>query len=347
MTNKDGLKCPSKTVNTVHRQWMILKYLSRTAERKTTEELRYYLTSEGVNQTQRTIQRDLALLADIFPLQCDRDGHQVRWYWQRDSRTELMTGLSFSDCISLLLVQSSLTSLLPKLLFKGLESQFTLAASTLSKSKTLANWSQKFASIEPDLSCSPPAIDEKVLERVQNAVLREQQLEVSYQPIHQSGPKSYQLAPLALVLRGQVLYLLATVGKHTDVRRFAMHRMLAAELYGGANPKRDFNLQTYLDTGGMQFTSEGSAGLITFKAKVKLQQADHLEEQPLSDDMQLSKIDDEWCLLTATVIDSWQLRWWIMSHAANVEVLEPESLRVSIIKQLDSALALYSKKDEE
>uniref|UniRef100_UPI003568FBF3 helix-turn-helix transcriptional regulator n=1 Tax=Shewanella putrefaciens TaxID=24 RepID=UPI003568FBF3 len=240
MTNKDGSKRPSKTVSTVHRQWMILKYLSRTAERKTTEELRYYLTSEGVIQTQRTIQRDLVFLADIFPLQCDRDGHQVHWYWQRDSRTELMAGLSFSDSISLLLVQSSLTSLLPKLLFKGLESQFTLAASTLSKSKTLANWSQKFASIEPDLSCSPPAIDEQVLERVQNAVLREQQLEVSYQPIHQTEPKSYQLAPLALVLRGQVLYLLATVAQHTDVRRFAMHRMQAAELYGEANPKRNF-----------------------------------------------------------------------------------------------------------
>jgi predicted DNA-binding transcriptional regulator YafY len=117
--------------------------------------------------------------------------------------------------------------------------------------------------------------------------------------------------------------------------------MLAAELYGEANPKRDFNLQAYLDTGGMQFTSGGSAGLITFKARVKVQQADHLEEQPLSDDMQLSKIDDEWCLLTATVIDSWQLRWWIMSHATNVEVMEPLGLRQKIEQDLTAALKNY------
>lgn len=341
MTYKEGLKRSNKMVSTVHRQWMILKYLSRSAEHKTTEEILDYLTAEGVNQTLRTVQRDLAFLADIFPLQCDRDGHEVRWYWLRDSRTELMAGLSFSDSISLLLVKSSLTSLLPKLLFKGLESQFSLAASTLSKSKALANWSQKFASVGPELSSSPPTIDEQVLERVQNAVLREQQLEVSYQAIHQSEPKTYQLVPLALLLRGQVLYLLATVGEHTDVRRFAMHRMLAAELYGEANLKRDFKLQGYLDAGGMQFTSESSAGLITFKARVKVQQANHLEEQPLSGDMQLSKINDEWCLLTATVIDSWQLRWWIMSHAANIEVLEPAALRQEIKHQLSEAMSHY------
>ncbi|WP_157705952.1 WYL domain-containing protein [Shewanella bicestrii] len=58
--------------------------------------------------------------------------------------------------------------------------------------------------------------------------------------------------------------------------------------------------------------------------------------------MQLSKIDDEWCLLTATVIDSWQLRWWIMSHAVSVEVLEPTALRENMKKQFSVALGYYT-----
>ena len=66
MTYKEGLKRSNKMVSTVHRQWMILKYLSRSAEHKTTEEILDYLTAEGVNQTLRTVQRDLAFLADIF-----------------------------------------------------------------------------------------------------------------------------------------------------------------------------------------------------------------------------------------------------------------------------------------
>uniref|UniRef100_UPI003A97176F helix-turn-helix transcriptional regulator n=1 Tax=Shewanella sp. TaxID=50422 RepID=UPI003A97176F len=264
------------------------------------------------------------------------------WYVGFINRLHLIDGLSFSDSVSLLLVQRSLTSLLPKSLFKGLASQFALAASTLSNSKELGNWSQKFASVGPELSSKPPAINENVLERVQNAVLREQQLDVQYQAIHQSEPKAYRLAPLALVLRGQVLYLLATVGEHTDVRRFAMHRMHDAKLYGAKNPEREFDLQAYLNAGGMEFKSDDASEPILFKARVRAQQANHLAEQPLSTDMQLSKVDDEWSLVTATVSDSWQLRWWIMSHAVNIEVLEPKSLRDGIKRQLSEALAHYS-----
>lgn len=342
MTNKESSKRHTKAVSVVHRQWMILKYLSNSSEGKTIGDLFEYLADEGVNQSERTIQRDLAFLSGIFPLLYYRDGYDVLWYWERHRRTELIDGLSFSDSVSLLLVQHSLTSLLPKSLFKGLASQFSLAANTLANSKDLGNWSQKFASVGPELSSEPPAINENVLERVQNAVLREQQLDVLYQAIHQSEPKAYQLAPLALVLRGQVLYLLATVGEHTDVRRFAMHRMHDAKLYGAKNPERDFDLQMYLNAGGMEFRSDDVSEPILFKARVRAQQAHHLVEQPLSKDMQLSDVDDEWSLLTATVNDSWQLRWWIMSHAVNIEVIEPESLRTSISKQLENALALYS-----
>lgn len=71
MTYKEGLKRSNKMVSKVRSQWMILKYLSRSAEYKTTEELLDNLTAEGVNQTQCIVQRDLAFLADIFPLQCD------------------------------------------------------------------------------------------------------------------------------------------------------------------------------------------------------------------------------------------------------------------------------------
>ncbi|WP_417763632.1 hypothetical protein [Shewanella sp.] len=90
MTNKESSKRHTKAVNVVHRQWMILKYLSNSSERKTIVELLEYLAAEGVTQSERTIQRDLAFLSGIFPLLNDRDGHDVRWYWERQRRTDLI-----------------------------------------------------------------------------------------------------------------------------------------------------------------------------------------------------------------------------------------------------------------
>jgi hypothetical protein len=47
--------------------------------------------------------------------------------------------------------------------------------------------------------------------------------------------------------------------------------------------------------------------------------------------------------LTATVADSWQLRWWILSQGAGLTVLEPENLRMDIYKNLKETLNNYKK----
>lgn len=45
--------------------------------------------------------------------------------------------------------------------------------------------------------------------------------------------------------------------------------------------------------------------------------------------------------LTATVGNSWELRWWILSHAESVIVHEPVSLRSEIKGRLIEAAAAY------
>lgn len=69
--------------------------------------------------------------------------------------------------------------------------------------------------------------------------------------------------------------------------------------------------------------------------------ADHLSEAPLSDDMQLTVLDDEHFHLQATVHDSWQLSWWLLSYSDQIEVLAPETLRQSTKAKLQAALAQY------
>ncbi|HBO4785973.1 TPA: WYL domain-containing protein [Pseudomonas aeruginosa] len=45
--------------------------------------------------------------------------------------------------------------------------------------------------------------------------------------------------------------------------------------------------------------------------------------------------------LTATVNDSWELRWWILSHAGSIQIRKPRQLRDEIGQHLRAALELH------
>ena len=68
----------------------------------------------------------------------------------------------------------------------------------------------------------------------------------------------------------------------------------------------------------------------------------HLTETPLSEDQQITA-DGETNILTATVIDSWQLHWWVKSMGAQIQVLEPKALRDSVVEELEETLSAYSR----
>lgn len=80
----------------------------------------------------------------------------------------------------------------------------------------------------------------------------------------------------------------------------------------------DFSLDDYIAGGAQQFTSPG-AGPIALQAWINEDLARQLRETPLSSDMHLEPEKDGQ-QLTATVQDSWQLRWWLLSQTGSIAV---------------------------
>lgn len=66
-----------------------------------------------------------------------------------------------------------------------------------------------------------------------------------------------------------------------------------------------------------------------------------MRETPLSSNMRLEPEEDGH-RLTATVQDSWQLRWWLLSQAGSIAVREPVALREELIRQLETGLAVHA-----
>ncbi|HKS14124.1 MAG TPA: WYL domain-containing protein [Pseudomonas sp.] len=69
--------------------------------------------------------------------------------------------------------------------------------------------------------------------------------------------------------------------------------------------------------------------------------AHRLAETPLSHDMQLTGEASGGATLAATVSDSLELMWWLLSNAGSLRIQAPEALRKAMLERLLQSLALH------
>ncbi len=158
--------------------------------------------------------------------------------------------------------------------------------------------------------------------------LREKRARVSYCKNLVQTDKEYEINPLGLIVRDRVSYLICTMGNFTDLRQLALHRMQSAELLDTlATCPEGFDLDAYIRQGEMGFpTGDALALHVAFTPTAAIQ----VRECPLSADQTVTEgeTEEDDTLITATVPDSMELRWWLLSFGDEAEVLEPPELRV-------------------
>lgn len=328
------------TTNTIARQWELLKQLPARPPGITASELVQALQERGFMISKRSVERDLRDLSLIFPLQCNDKGIPHGWHWMKGAALDL-PALSVADALSLRLLQDYLQTLLPASIVAVLQPRFAEAArklEQLTETNTAASWMDKVRVVPATLPLLPAEVPEGVMETVQSALMQNYQLDCDY--CSASGEESTrQLHPLALVQRGPVSYLVATANESEEERLYALHRMRRAEMIETpAERPNGFDIDAYIASGALQF---GNGKSLRLRAKINEVLASHLGETPLSEDMQINCRNEEYTL-TATIADSWQLRWWLLSWGSAVEVLGPKKLRVELSDEIYDACAKYS-----
>lgn len=327
--------------NTIARQWQLLKLLPSRQPGLEARVLTQQLQDAGFTVSKRTVERDLQELSLQFPLQCNDKSMPFGWYWMAGANLDI-PGISVAEALSLTLVEGQMRQLLPATLLSSLAARFAQAKNklvALEHSVASARWLDKVASVSAGMHLQAPKIDSDILQLVQQALLEDKQLNVSYHALHQDTLKDYRLNPLGLVQRGQVSYLIATAEPYTDPLRFAIHRFKRVDMLDAASvTPLDFNLQGYLANGAMQF-SEGDKIKLEFEAETVL--ANLLAETPLAADMTTQLQDNGKYHISATVHMGWQLNLWLMSQSSYLTVLAPQQLREQIKRQLTAALARY------
>ena len=257
----------------------------------------------------------------------------------------LARNLSTTDALTLYLLDRFLQPILPSTMTGQLKQTFDMAAQRLAEQgpdHRLSAWASKVEVVSPGLSVIPAPIDAAALQEIQNALFENERVEVSYLSSEASAPRTHVLNPLGLVLCGPTTYLVATSDKYpAKPTTYAMHRMRSAKrLYDRVQVPKDFSLQGFIDAGGLEFGAGSPA--VELQARVSPMLKKQLSESRLSVDQRLEAIDGDWFLLTATLPNSWRLRWWLLSKSGDVEVMKPAELREEIASLLAAAAARYA-----
>jgi len=323
--------------NSMLRQWEMLKILPQSGSGISASQLLQILIDLGFNVSKRTVERDLLALAKVFDIECLKKSIPYGWRWKEDCIEELPE-VNLTDAISLNLISETLKPLIPESMAEVLAIKLRKAREKLSENDE-SGWLSKMAYIPSGLQLQAPNIERNVLYNLQLSVIKENQIKVSYQSLMDNDVRELTLHPLAIILRGNVTYLIAKTNNYPDVILYAAHRFLKVKILEKNINRGNFNLQNYINSGAMQF---GNPRPITISAKIDDVLFRLVSQTPISENQQIKKFDNGYYHLKVKMRKSWQLNWWILSMSEHIEILQPASFRQEIKSILSIALQKYT-----
>jgi len=273
----------------------------------------------------RTVQRQLDMLADEFEIERDDSSKPYGYRWRERSAGLTLPMLSEQESLVLALAEAHLRNLLPASVMRSMSGFFTQAARNLSAGNAdrPANaWLGKVRVVSATQPLLAPKLAAGVFEVVSDALYANRWLVLDYQ--NAAGQRSrVTVMPLGLAQQGPRLYLVCRYQGFDNERSLALQRIASATASAATFERpKSFRLDRYDDDGRFAF-GEGKRIQLVFRIGASAGQ--HLLESPLSTDQQVKLIKGGY-EISATVVESEQLRKWLRGFGKAVSVKKPAGL---------------------
>lgn len=283
----------------------------------TASELREQLAEAGFERDMRTIQRQLEVLSEYYDLDRDESTKPFRYSWKPYAKGLSLPSLSTQESLLLILAEQHLDALLPSRVMKSMESFFAQAHTQIgdkAATQREREWLGKVRVVSTTQPLLPPKINQDVFEQVSNALYGNQWLEIDYQNAVGKRAKN-RVMPLGLAQQGTRLYLVCRFDGYDNERSLALNRIVAARAttLTFERPK-EFDLKKYDDDGRFGY---GNGERIHLQFRIDKEAGLHLLESPLSADQEVKELAGEY-EITATVVDSAMLDWWLRGFGESV-----------------------------
>jgi predicted DNA-binding transcriptional regulator YafY len=292
----------------------------------TSTELRLQLRDAGFEREPRTIQRLLEKLSEFYDIERDDSTKPYLYSWKENAKGLSLPGLSTQESLLLTLAEQQLSSLLPAKLMKSMAGFFNQARGQLdAKSPTQPEreWLDKVRIISTSQPLLPPKVNADVFQQVSNALYANQWLDIDYKNAANKMTSS-KVMPLGLAQQGPRMYLVCRYEGYENERCLALHRIISAKAstLTFERPK-NFNLKQFDDDGRFGY---GDGKLIRLSFRIDKEAGLHIVECPLSVDQQVVELDDAY-EITATVVDSDMLDWWLRGFGDGVKLVHKKATR--------------------
>ena len=353
-----------KSIETFDRRMQMLG-MFKGGEALTAKMILDRLAHAGDDISERSVQRGLEMLVDGGYLEVvNPGGKPLQWRWPKGKKHITLPRMPQHEVLAFRLLERFLKPLLPRDTYDALRPYFNVAQRELDQMPgwaPLRYWESKvqvLLPMQPLLPPTPistmdreqwPAAQQTLRDTLLAALFDGRQCDIEYQQLYRHEPAHWTIHPFVFVQRGPAYYLLCNIDGYEDVRALALHRMVSVRARDDrASPLKSFGVKDEAEAvrrfQGMGGSSEPIRLVVRFYRPAGL----HLLETRLSDDqiVQDHDGDDYHLRLTATVNDTAQLRWWLLSFGSNVEVLEPVELRAEMAKNGYWMHKMYSKSGE-
>ena len=307
-----------------------------------TNQIYQELQQAGYEVSKRTVERDLNELMDIFPLDYMRKAEGKCWFLL-DAYESKTNYIRPTEALMLVLSEKLILQTLPKTLAGKLETRIKNAQNILSSDMNYQRLVDKIHLISDGipLASSLLLIDERSRECVYSGILKEQSIELAYQPSNSLSSYSFKANPVGIILRGHSQYLIASKKESpNELKLYLFNNIKSVEnLFEPATIPNKEVLDSFIEKNPSGWVLKDE--IINVELYVKSYAHEHLTRNNLADNQHTKKVDDLWYSVSFQITPTYDLIAWILKFGSDVICQKPEWLRKKIMAIMTDAIRQY------
>lgn len=306
------------------RQWNMFHVLLTNPNGKTVQEL-----AKEYQVSVKTIRRDLGVLKTVLvPLCSTNEPHGEKRFYIDSMLMNFSTSLNQEELLAFYIARKMMKPLRGTYFWEGITGGCAKIQRFMNKpavhyAKRMAPYFLYWENGQADYETCGEMVDLLLRGMEESAVIQ-----ITYRSLDAQKEQTYLIHPYHFVIHGGFLYLIGFSCKNRDIRLWKVNRIVKAEwTEKHFRRRKDFNAEEYLSHSLLPFVGGGESVLVTLRLSQSA--AVWILEQKLTTVKESRGLDDGSLLVVLDVEPSAAFFRWILGFGHDVEIIEPETVRVA------------------